>query len=195
GGGMGEAFGCIWPICIAACLLMMVPMLVGSQVPFVLTGIGVTVATTQAFVIAMTTVMSAISGTLFGRVQATLGVTYTFAISLLLAALGLAFIGFAPSAVVAGIGCALIGIAIGLYIPHLWVLATTLVPEPIRGHAIGLLTTSMFLGGFLYAFLFGGVQRAFGLGGGLVAVAVLLALAAIGVTIGRRSRLSGGAVA
>ena len=193
--GMGEAFANIWPICVAACLLMMVPLLVGSETPFVLTTIGVTSPLIQSGVISMVTIMSAVSGTLFGSVQTTLGVQRTFAVSLVLSAAGLVLVALAGNAWIAGIGCALFGLGLGMFIPHLWVLATTLVPERTRGHAIGLLTTSMFLGGFLYPFLFGAVQKLFGLGGGIVAIAVVLTLTAIAIMMARRTRLAGGAVA
>lgn len=193
--GLSEALARIWPVLIAACLLMMVPLLVGSETPFVLTTIGVTSPLIQSVVISMVTIMSAVSGTLFGSVQTTLGVRQTFALSLVLSAAGLVLVALAGNAWIAGIGCALFGLGLGMFIPHLWVLATTLVPERTRGHAIGLLTTSMFLGGFLYPFLFGAVQKLFGLGGGILAIAVLLTLTAIVIVMARRTRLAGGALA
>ncbi|MGI4942085.1 MAG: MFS transporter [Janthinobacterium lividum] len=189
--GFAEAFGRIWPILVAACLLMMVPILVGGEVPFILAAVGVTVPLIQSAVISMITIMAAVGGALFGSIQTRLGVRRTFAAALLVAALGFALIGFAANAWVAALGCAFYGIGLGLYIPHLWVLATSLVSERIRGHAIGLLTTSMFLGGFLYPFLFGPLQKAVGLGGAFEVVALLLAIAAIGMLMARRARLAG----
>lgn len=192
--GFAEAFGRIWPVLLAACLLMMVPIAVGGEVPFILAAVGVTVPLEQSAVISMVTIFSAISGALFGSVQGMLGVRRTFSTALLCGAVGFGLVGFAGNAWVAGLGCALFGIAIGLYIPHLWVLATTLVSERIRGHAIGLLTTSMFLGGFLYPFVFGPLQRAFGLSGAFEVVALLLALASVVILVSRRARLAGGVV-
>lgn len=193
--GMGLALARTWPVCIAGCLLMMVPLMVGSDVPFVLTAIGVGTPIVHSIVLAMVTIFSAVSGAVFGRVQVRLGVKNTFAASLLLSALGMLLIGLASAAWMAGLGCILVGFGLGFYIPHLWVLSTTLVPESMRGHAIGLLTTSMFLGGFLYPFLVGGLQKAFGLGGALASIAVLLALAAASAMVFARARLSGGAIA
>ena len=88
GQGLGGALARIWPICAAGCLLMMVPLSLGSNVPFVLTGIGVTAPLTQSIIIAGVTVMSAAGGSVFGKVQSALGVRQTFATALILAGRG-----------------------------------------------------------------------------------------------------------
>jgi MFS family permease len=132
-----------------------------------------------------------VSGSLFGQVQGALGVRETFAVALLLAAAGMGCIGIAATGWMAGLGCALAGAAVGFYTPHLVVLSTSLVPEAQRGHSVGLLTTSFFLGGFLYPFLVGALQKIFGLSGALQAIAVLLGLGAAGVFCVRRTRLNG----
>ncbi len=185
-GGMTGALSRVWPVCVAGCLLMMVPLMVGSDVPFILAAIGVGAPLTHAVVLAMVTVFSAAGGVLFGPVQLRAGGRRTFALSLLCAAAGMALIGLANAAWMAGAGCALVGLGLGMYIPHLWVQATTLVPEAMRGHAVGLLTTSMFLGGFLYPFAVGGLQALFGLGGALASIAVLLVLGAGAVFLVRK---------
>jgi MFS family permease len=191
GQGLGRALVLIWPVCAAGCLLMMVPLCIGSNVPFVLTGIGVTAPLTQSVIIAGTTVMSAVGGSVFGKVQGRLGVKRTFAVALLLTAAGMGCIGLAATGWMVGLGCVLAGIAVGFYVPHLVVLSTTLVPEAMRGHSVGLLTTSFFLGGFLYPFLVGALQKLFGLSGALQVIAALLALGSVAVLFSRRTRLNG----
>jgi MFS family permease len=170
---------------------MMLPLLVGSNVPFVLVSIGVTDPVRQSLIIALVSIMSATSGAVFGAVQQSVGVRRTFSLSLLLAALGMAFLGLGTNWWMITAGCALSGIAVGIYIPHLYVLSTTLVPEALRGHSVGLATTSMFLGGFLYPFLVGGLQSMFGLQGAMQSIAVLLAIAASVALIARGARLAG----
>jgi MFS family permease len=191
GQGLWSTLGRTWPICAAGCLLMMVPLCIGSNLPFILTGIGVTRPLTQSIIISGVTVMSAVGGSVFGRVQGALGVRQTFALALILAAAGMGCIGLAATGWMAGLGCVLAGIAVGFYVPHLVVLSTTLVPETMRGHSVGLLTTSFFLGGFLYPFLVGGLQKLFGLSGAIQVIAALLALGAGGVLLSRRTRLNG----
>ena len=190
-GGFGQAFARTWPICCGGCALMMVPLAVGSNGPFLLASIGVASPFTQSIIIGSFTVMSALGGVVFGRCQAALGVARTFAAALLLAAIGMACMGFAANGAVAALGYVLVGFATGLFIPHLWVMSTSLVAESLRGDAIGLLTTSMFFGGFLYPFLFGPLQRWLGLAGALQAVGFLLAAAAVCMVVARRTRLAG----
>jgi len=191
GQGFGAALSRTWPVCVAGCLLMMIPLSIGSNVPFVLANIGVTAPLIQSVIISGVTVMCAVSGSLFGQVQSVLGVRQTFAVALLLAAAGMGCIGLAATGWMAGLGCALAGAAVGFYTPHLVVLSTNLVPESQRGHSVGLLTTSFFLGGFLYPFLVGGLQKMFGLSGALQAIGVLLALGAAGALAIRHTRLNG----
>ncbi len=191
GQGLGGTLALTWPVCAAGCLLMMVPLSIGSNVPFILTGIGITAPITQSVIIAGVTVMSAVGGSVFGKVQSRLGVRLTFAVALLLAAAGMGCIGFATIGWMVGLGCMLAGTAVGFYVPHLVVLSTTLVPEALRGHSVGLLTTSFFLGGFLYPFLVGALQTLVGLSGALQVIAAILVVGALGVLLSRRTRLNG----
>lgn len=191
GDGLGRVLARLWPVYLVAGLLMMVALLTASDIPFILTAIGATAPLLQSVVIAMSTIFVVVGAALFGRMQLRLGARRTFSVALLCAACGMALVGLASGAPVVGVGCALIGLGIGLYIPHLWVLATTLVPEDLRGHAIGLLTTAMYLGGFLYPFLIRELQAALGLAGALRLVAVALAAGAAGILASGSTRLVG----
>ena len=179
GQGFATVLQRIWPLCVAGCLLMMIPMIAGSQTPFLLNAIGVVRPIEQSVVIGMVTLCSMTSATAFGVVQARLGVPRTFGVGLACAAAGMACLGLAGTALVAGLGCALIGVGVGFYVPHLWTMATGLVSEALRGHAIGLLNTSMFLGGFGYPFLVSGLQRHLGLPGAMDVIAAFVAVWAL----------------
>jgi MFS family permease len=179
GQGFATVLQRIWPLCVAGCLLMMIPMIAGSQTPFLLNAIGVVRPIEQSVVIGMVTLCSMTSATAFGLVQARLGVPGTFGVGLACAAAGMACLGLAGTALVAGLGCALIGVGVGFYVPHLWTMATGLVSEALRGHAIGLLNTSMFLGGFGYPFLVSGLQRRLGLPGAMDVIAAFVAVWAL----------------
>jgi MFS family permease len=176
GQGFAAALRCVWPLCLAGCALMMIPMIAGSQTPFLLNAIGVTRPVEQSVVIGMVTLFSMVSGAGFGAVQARLGPNRTLALGLACAAAGMACLGLAGTAPIAALGCALIGIGVGLYVPYLWTMATGLVPEALRGHAIGLLNTSMFLGGFVYPFVVGALQRWVGLPGAMDVMAAMVAI-------------------
>lgn len=191
---LAKTLSLTWPICIAGCMLMMMPLLFGSETPFVLVGIGQTAPLVQTVVLAMATIFASVGSLLFSRVQGGLGVRQTFFAAILGTAIGAVLLGVAPSAWVAGVACAIAGLGIGLYIPHLWVLPTTLESPSMQAHAIGLLNTSMYLGGFLYPILMGGLQKAFGINGALVAVGALLALASAGILMAPRTRLADGVV-
>jgi MFS family permease len=188
GQGFVAASRCIWPLCLGGCALMMIPMIAGSQTPFLLNAIGVVRPVAQSVVIGMVTLFSMLSGTAFGALQARLGAGRNFGVGLACAAAGMACLGLAATAPVAALGCALIGVGVGIYVPHLWTRATGLVPEALRGHAIGLLNTSMFLGGFVYPFLVAGLQRAAGLAGAMELIGV--AVAAWAAVVLARSAIS-----
>jgi MFS family permease len=191
--GFLRALASIWPICVAGILLMMPPLLVTSNAPFILEGLGETSPMLQSVVVSMSTGFAAVSGSVFGRIQARLGVRWTFAGAILCAAAGAILLGTGSNFWMIACGCALTGFGTGLFLPHLWMLSTTLVPEAIQGHAIGLLSTSMFLGGFLYPLLVGGLQQHFGQRGAMVAYGIMLALGAVGIAVARGTRLSGAA--
>jgi MFS family permease len=191
--GFAQALARTWPVCAAGVALMMVAMLGGSNIPFILISLGVTAPLVQSLVVSMITAGCAISSGLFGTVQSAFGVRQTFAVALLCAASGMVLIGTGAGAWTIGIGCALLGLGVGLYLPHLWMLATSLVPAAIQGHAIGLLTTSTFLGGFLYPVVVGNLQELFGRRGALVAIGTVLAAGALGIAFARGTRLADGA--
>jgi MFS family permease len=129
------------------------------------------------------------SAAVFGRIEAAFGPRRTFASSLAIGALGLLLIGVGPSAWVVGAGSFLSGIAIGLYFPYLWLVAATLPSPELRSKVLALQASAMYLGGFLYPAIFGGLSRGFGLEGAFVAMAAFMSVATAAVLLARSGRL------
>lgn len=190
--GFVEAFRVVWPVCLAGLLLMMVVMMMAPNLPVILTAAGHTSPLFISALIALGSASGAVGGVVFGRIQARLGVPQTFAFGLLLFAAGMVLIGSGAGMTVVGIGIASWGLGYGLFLPHVWGCVTGLVREPLRGHTVGLLTASLFLGGFIFPAVFGFFDRMFGLEGAFEALGVLCACAAAVALLARRSRVSSG---
>ena len=95
------------------------------------------------------------------------------AFGMLTLGVGLLVISRAHSLPVTILGVALCGAPLGVMFPNFIALFMALVPPSMRGRASGLLTTAIFGGQFLSPLVSGPLVAAFGLSGGLMAVAVL----------------------
>jgi MFS family permease len=188
-GGLGAVLKRLWPIYLFSCLIFVVPVGSGAQLPFLLNANGITSPVTQSLVIAMTTVGSMATGLFFGRIQALLGARLCFALSLTVGAAGFLLFAFAGSVVTMGLGSLLSGIGVGLYMPHLWLATSVLAPDHLRSRALGLLSTAMFLGGFLYPAIYTPLTRALGLTGPFLVIGTILLLGGALAAVLRRGRL------
>ena len=119
------------------------------QIPFYLNTLDVTSGLVVGVAIATATLMSAVIGNFYERIQSNLGYLGTLAVLLLLFGIGYVLIGHAASLPGIVLGIAVSGLGMGLLMPTLNSWLGDLAPKHIRGSILGGLTTCFFLGQFV----------------------------------------------
>lgn len=178
-----------WPVYVAACLLFVVPVAFVGQTPFLLVANDITSPVVHSILIGLANVGSGVSGAAFGRVHAALGSRRLFALALACSGVALVIAATTRSPVVYGFSAVLNGLGIGLFVSYLWLATARLSPETMRPRGLALLSTAMFLGGFLYPAIFGALAYPFGAAGGLAIMGATLIAGAIAAMVLRRGRL------
>jgi len=178
---------------VAAALLCIVPIMTGGSLPFTLIHRGVTDSLGQSLVISLSTVTSAVSGFAFGRLYQRIGPRSTFTAGLTLAGVGMIMIGVCPSALLTTVGVGLEGLGLGLFMPHLWTVTATSLPDQLRGRGLGFLSTALFLGAFLSPFVIGALNHAFRSAGGFTAYGAAMLVAVAATFVAKRGILLGAA--
>ncbi|WP_414564775.1 MULTISPECIES: MFS transporter [unclassified Anabaena] len=119
------------------------------QLPFYLQSLANTSASQSGLAIAFTTLFSGLTAIAYGKVKAHLNFTAILTLSFALFGIGYIAIGVVSTYTQAFIGLAIAGMGLGLVMPNFTVWLSALVPDAIRGRALGGLTTFFFLGQFL----------------------------------------------
>lgn len=123
--------------------------LIPVQLPFYLQNLSNASATASGLAIAASTLASAIASLRYGFVKERLGFVSIVVIAFGVAAVGYLIIGIAGSYNVVLIGLIIAGLGFGLLMPNLNVWLSSIIPDVLRGRALGGLTTFFFLGQFL----------------------------------------------
>ncbi|GAX38313.1 MFS transporter [Nodularia sp. NIES-3585] len=133
----------------SALISQIVFYLIIVQMPFYLQSLGNASASQSGLAIAFTTLFSGLTAIAYGKVKAQLNFTAILTLSFALFGIGYIAIGAISSYSQAFIGLAIAGIGLGLIMPNFTVWLSALVPDAMRGRALGGLTTFFFLGQFL----------------------------------------------
>jgi MFS family permease len=179
----------LWPVYVVAGLLFVIPVACAGQSAFLLNEIGMQDPFVQSILMAIGSLGCTITGMLFGRLYGATGARAFFALSLGVGAVGLIMIGCARSVALFGLGLLLNGAAVGLYLSYLWLVVAQLAPPAMRPRGIALLSTAMYLGGFLYPLIFGLLALPFGATGGFVVMGAIMIAGAGTALVLRRARL------
>lgn len=170
-------WGKLWPIYAAGFLTFLLFYQVPTQVPFYLTQRFGASSSVSGGVVALTNVAGVVSGLLFVRLGQRFPAPRLSAFALLAIGIGLVMTGLAGgyAGVVAGVF--LLGLGVGVNYPNFTGWLTRLAPPAVRGRAIGILSSSVFLGQFLSPIVSQPIARATSLSAmfwitGLVAVLV-----------------------
>ncbi len=123
--------------------------LIPVQLPFYLQSLNNESASASGLAIAASTLASAISSFRYGFVKKRLGFVSIVVLAFGIAAVGYFIIGMASSYQLVLVGLIIAGFGFGLLMPNLNVWLSSIIPNSLRGRALGGLTTFFFLGQFL----------------------------------------------
>ena len=172
-------YGILAMIYGVALFYMVAFYLIPVQLPFYLKSLGNGSATAAGLAIAASTLASSIASLRYGFVKQHAGYVQIVAIAFLIAALGYAVIGFASSYNLVLLGLIIAGFGFGLLMPNLNVWLSSIVPDNLRGRALGGLTTFFFLGQFLSPLISQPITNVFGLNRTYLLTGVALLITAL----------------
>lgn len=175
------------PFYVLAAVLFAVLFMASIQYAFLLEQDGFRNPTFRSVILGTVTVMGALMAFVYGPLQRALTArgSYLFGLVCMTAALAGVGAGVTKQPALA-VGCAaLMGIYAGLVLPYLYHTVTERTPEQARSYAIGVLTASGFLGGFLNPVVFVALAKQVGLRNVFWIVAVVLGVMCIGTFMKR----------
>jgi MFS family permease len=145
-------------------LVQVIFFMVPAQLPFYLEDLSNANTLQSGLALASFTLFTAIVALTYGKVRGKMGIT-----SIVVVACGLMGVGYIVAGLAGDYGQVLAGLAIGgtgfgLMMPNLNVWLTSVVPEELRGRALGGFTTFVFLGQFISPLLSQPVSEQIGLG-------------------------------
>ena len=147
-----------------ALFYMLAFYLIPVQLPFYLQTLSNSSASAIGLAIAASTLASAIASLRYGFVKERLGFVSIVVLAFAIAAVGYLIIGIAGSYNIVLIGLITAGLGFGLLMPNLNVWLSSIIPNALRGKALGGLTTFFFLGQFLSPIVLQPITSAIGLG-------------------------------
>lgn len=156
-----ESIGIIYAL---ALIYMVVYYLIFVQLAFYLKEISNASAAESGIAIAISTLAGAIASTRYGVIKQRLDFSSIIIIALVLTASGQFIIGLGNSYQIVLCGLIVGGLGFGLIMPNFSNWLATIVPNHLRGRALGGLTTFIFLGQFLSPILSQPVIQVVGLG-------------------------------
>ncbi|MGF1590390.1 MAG: MFS transporter [Pleurocapsa sp.] len=155
-----ESIGIIYAL---AMIYMVAYYLIFVQLAFYLKEISNASAAESGIAIAISTLAGAIASSRYGAIKQRLDFSSIIIIGLILTAIGQLIIGLGDSYQIILCGLIVSGLGFGLIMPNFSNWLATIVPDQLRGRALGGLTTFIFLGQFLSPILSQPVIKVVGL--------------------------------
>ena len=160
---------------------MVVFYLIPVQLPFYLQNISNASASASGLAIATATLAGSLASLRYGFIKERLGFVSIIVLAFTIAAVGYFIIGISGSYNTVLLGLIIAGLGFGLIIPNLNVWLSSIIPDAIRGRALGGLTSSFFLGQFLSPLISQPITNSLGFGktysftgGALLVIALIL---------------------
>ena len=153
--------------------------LIPVQLPFYLKNLSNSSASVSGLALAASTLASAIASLRYGFVKEHLEFVSIVITAFAIAAVGYLIIGFAGSYQIVLIGLIIAGFGFGLLLPNLNVWLSSIIPDALRGRALGGLTAFFFLGQFLSPIVSYPITDWIGLGKTYSLTGILLLLVAV----------------
>ncbi|MGR3321993.1 MAG: MFS transporter [Pseudooceanicola sp.] len=157
-----------------------------TRLPFLLDQRGLAGPLLTGMILSTATLVSIPGALLYGRLRRYAEPLPIMATAFLVMGCGIAFVSQAQTLWTTVAGVALAGAPLGVMFPNFIAFFMSLVPMEMRGRAGGLFTMSVFGGQFLSPLVTAPLIAAFGLGGGLLALALLPLAAALVTGLGGR---------
>jgi MFS family permease len=176
GGNLPRFF---WIFCIITVCEACISVLPAIQLPFLLIGIGARHATTASLLIAASSAVAVVTGTLYPMIRRYVSVDHMLVLICLAAALSYLGLSMANGVVSLGLAMLVIGFPVGLMIPHFSAVTIERASVEARGRAVGLITGAIVLGQILIPFLSEPLRALLGTKGMFGALALVLLGAAI----------------
>ncbi len=173
-GETGALLASLWPVYLLVLAMAGLMMMPATQVPFLLEHSGVADPVTKSRVIACSAAMSILSAALYARIRRLLGERGTLSMILLVFALGTIILSQSSGAWSAAFGCMAMGIGTGIFSPHFANVVIARTPHAIRGRAIGLMYSTVFLSEFLSPLVILPLRRTFGVTGCFLVLGIAL---------------------
>jgi MFS family permease len=148
----------VWSIIILGYTILLYPMLTGMSSLVINNNLGTAAA--AAVVLTMFTVGGMISGAVFGKVYR-IATRFTFAIGLIIHAIGYIFLICGNSLMAFTIGSTIVGIGYILGFTAILMSVGTLVTPSATTFAMSLVMAFMSIGGFISGFFFSYIERIF----------------------------------
>ena len=136
-------------------------------------------ASASGLAIAAFTLASSIASLRYGSIKQRLGFVSIVVAAFAIAAIGYVIIGFAGSYNLVLLGLIVAGLGFGLLMPNLNVWLASIIPDSLRGRALGGLTSFFFLGQFLSPIVSQPVTNLVGLGNTYIFTGVALLVVAL----------------
>ncbi len=168
------------PFYLLAVLLFLILFMASTQFVFLLQSDGIASPTLRSVFLSGYTVVGALAGLAYGPLQQRLSMTGTFVLGLASMAAALAILGWIASPAGAAAGAVLIGFYIGVlgtYVNHF---VSEQTDAGSRGHALGILMTFCYLGGFLNPPVLTPLGRLIGPRNVFLVAALVMAVIAVG---------------
>lgn len=178
-------FARLLPFFVLASVLFLVMFMGSTQFAFLLQEDGIQNPAIRGPIMSMLTVVSTLTSFAYGWIHQRLGPRGTYLGGLVSAALSLALLGASPSVVAAIVGASLLGVYVGLAAPYVYHTVTERTDSSTRGRALGMVNAFGFFGGFLNPVILAPLSKWIGIRGTFFAVAVLVALMALGTGLRR----------
>ena len=153
--------------------------LIPVQLPFYLKNLSNASASASGLAIAAFTLASSIASLRYGSIKQRLGFVSIVVAAFAIAAIGYVIIGFAGSYNLVLLGLIVAGLGFGLLMPNLNVWLASIIPDSLRGRALGGLTSFFFLGQFLSPIVSQPVTNLVGLGNTYIFTGVALLVVAL----------------
>jgi len=173
--GAAEGGGWTWVhrvLYLTAILSIIVFYTMPLQVPYLVKELGITENKYGGIALALVMMGGAISGLFYKRLRMRFSAPTLLFFTMLFMGVGLVFTHYADTYLALLQALFVAGLAAGLLMPNLsnWILEMT--APAIRGKAVGLMTSMIFLGQFLSPFVSNPLKQAFGITAGLQIIGI-----------------------